>query len=227
MQEKKKKKRVKIKFIGILFLLFVVGGLGYLFCCVLPQNINNIYIFGNNILSDQEIIELANIQNYPNFYQTSSANIIKRIKTNVFIKNVKVTKKLGRKIYITIEENKTLFKRLDNNTYVLSNGYEYSYDQELGVAVLINYVPNLVYAEFIEKMNTVDDNVFNKISEIKYSPSTYDDERFALYMDDGNLVYITLDKIDLLDKYNKIVQTLNNQTGTLNLDAGNHFEILK
>jgi hypothetical protein len=44
-------------------------------------------------------------------------------------------------------------------------------------------------------------------------------------MNDGNLVYITVSKTDLLNKYLNIVKKLNNKKGILYLDSGNYFEI--
>ena len=65
------------------------------------------------------------------------------------------------------------------------------------------------------------------ISEIEYSKNTYDDKRFLLYMNDGNEVYITISRVDLLNKYIDIVKKLNNKKGILYLDSGNYFEIKK
>ena len=39
--------------------------------------------------------------------------------------------------------------------------------------------------------------------------NTYDDKRFLLYMNDGNEVYITISRVDLLNKYIAIVKKLN------------------
>ena len=64
-----------------------------------------------------------------------------------------------------------------------------------------------------------------KISEIKYDPNTIDEDRFFLYMNDGNYVYITLTKIELLNKYNHAITKLEGKKGTLYLDSGNYFEI--
>ena len=63
------------------------------------------------------------------------------------------------------------------------------------------------------------------ISEIEYSKTSYDKERFKLYMNDGNEVYITIDKIDKLNKYKSIVKKLDNKKGILYLDSGNYLEI--
>ena len=62
-------------------------------------------------------------------------------------------------------------------------------------------------------------------TEIIYSKSEYDNTRFLLYMDDGNHVYVNINKFSKLNYYNEIYTTLNNKKGTLYLDSGNHFEV--
>ena len=45
------------------------------------------------------------------------------------------------------------------------------------------------------------------------------------YMDDGNLVYITLTRIDKLNKYNKIKNKISGKTGIIYLDSGDYVEL--
>ena len=56
----KKNRIIKIIVILVLLAIFIVY--------ILNIKIKNIYVIGNNILSDQEIIELAGIQNYPKLF---------------------------------------------------------------------------------------------------------------------------------------------------------------
>ena len=46
-------------------------------------------------------------------------------------------------------------------------------------------------------------------------------------MNDGNEVYITSKRTNLLNKYLEIVTKLDNKKGILYLDSGNYFEIKK
>ena len=71
----------------------------------------------------------------------------------------------------------------------------------------------------------VDREILRQVSEIEYTPTSVDDERFLLYMNDGNLVYVTLTKIDKLNRYNDIRDKIGDKTGTIYLDAGNYMEI--
>ena len=69
------------------------------------------------------------------------------------------------------------------------------------------------------------DAILLKISEIEYTPNEVDGERFTLTMNDGNLVYITLNKIEKINKYNSIYSNLNGKKGIIYLDFGDYIEI--
>lgn len=75
---KKIEKKTKIKFVPLLFLLLILVIVGCLVSFFMNLRIKNIYIYDNNILSDQEIIELSGIENYPSFIKTSTSNIEKK-----------------------------------------------------------------------------------------------------------------------------------------------------
>ena len=60
--------------------------------------IKNIYIKGNNIISDNEIIDSTNLYQYPSFVLTTKKSLIKSIKKNPYIKSVNVNRNKGRRI---------------------------------------------------------------------------------------------------------------------------------
>ena len=76
-------------------------------------------------------------------------------------------------------------------------------------------------------MAKVKDNTISKISDIEYKPNDYDKDRFLLYMDDGNMVYLTLTKFKMINHYNEVLKQLDNHKGILYLDNGNHFQIME
>ena len=224
----KKKRKVK-KIFKILFIILILIFMLYIFpCYILDIRIKNIYIKNNNILTDKQIIEITNLKDYPNYYKTNTFKIKKELMKNPYIKDCKVYKGLLNKITIDILENKILFIRLDTKKIVFENKKEINYDKELlNIPYLINYVPDTKYNNLIDKLNKIDVTVLYKISEIKYDPNKYDEDRFLLYMNDDNYVYITLTKMDLLNKYNEAITKFEGKKGTLYLDSGNYFEIRK
>lgn len=231
---KKIKQKTRIKFVPILFLLLLIIIVCFLVSFFMNVKIKNIYIYNNNILSDQEIIDAAKLQDYPSFIRTSATNIEKKLLKNQFIKEVKVEKRLISSIIITVIEYEPLFERLSDGKIVADNDIEIIKDEKIiNVPILVNYVPDTVYSDFVSEMKKVDYDIRNKISNIEYSPNDYDKERFLLYMNDGNKVFVTLtkdnvtkkSKFNLINKYDEIYPSFGGKKGTLNLDAGNHFDI--
>ena len=189
--------------------------------------IKNIYIDGNNILSDNEIIELSSLSNYPSFLLTKSTDIKNKLKSNHYIENVKIKKKLGNIIELHIKEYTPIC--INVNQLILSNGNKLDNTYNLSdIPTLTNEIEDKkIYQKFVKKFTIIDKNILRQISEIEYQPVEVDKERFLLYMNDGNLVYITLTKINTLNKYNQIKDKLENHLGIIYLDSGNYVEIRK
>ena len=219
------KKRVRRKFnfgkfiLFILIIFIIYFGMKYLFSI----KIKNIIIVNNNYYSDEEIIEKAGIENYPEFITLSRKKIKNKLSTLDLIEDVEIKKEFGFILRITIKEKKILYHIRSNNEYKVSDNKNYSLDNVTGVPTLINYVPE----EVENKFKDIDSNIINMISEIEYNKTSYDSERFLLYMNDGNEVYITSKRTNLLNKYLEIVTKLDNKKGILYLDSGNYFEIKK
>ena len=232
MSKKKEKKgkrkfRIFILIIGFLLLLtFIIIMLG---AYVFKIQAKSIIVHGNSYIPESEILDSINLEENPNFFLTSTVDITKNLKKNPFIKEVKVTKNILFEINIYIEEYKPYFIREDQNKIVLSNGKEIENKEEydLNIPSLINYVPDTKYKALIEKLNKIDYILIKKISQIIYSPTKYDEDRFILYMNDSNRVYINLPKFKSFNKYDEMVTKLEGKTGKLFLDSGNYFEIDK
>lgn len=218
---KVKKRKLKIK--RILFCLIFLCLLAATFYLAKKIPIKNIYIIGNNIVSDKEIISTAKIDNYPSFIDTSKKDIIKRLEKNDYIKEVRVEKKLLSKIYIYVTENKPI--SLYNNKILLDNNTEVENSYNIyNLPVLISDVSS-IRDKYIKSICKIEDNILLKISQIEYTPNDVDKERFALYMNDGNLVYVTLGKIVKINKYNSIYSELEGKKGIIYLDSGDYIEV--
>ena len=205
----------------IIFIIFMLG------MYVFETKTKTILVHDNVVLSDKEIIEIANLDNYPNFYKLSITNTEKKLKSNEYIKNVEVKKNLLFEVHIYLDEYKPLFTREDTNKIVFDTGKEINNTNtyKLNIPSLVNYVPDTKYKTLIKKMDNIDYEIVSKISDIKYEPNKYDEDRFILYMNDSNRVYINLPKFKNLNKYDEMVTKFEGKTGTLYLDSGNYFEI--
>ena len=218
---KVKKKKLKIKNLLITLIIFLTIVLIGIDIIKLP--LKNIYITGNNTLDDKTVIELADLEEYPPYLSTYFTNIKKKLLKNEYIKNVTIKRSLNRKIYIDIEEYKPICiykeKLVLSSTKPVDNKYNITY-----VPYIINNIDN-IYNNFINKASQIDDEILIKISHIEYVPNEVDKERFLFYMNDSNYVYVTLSKIDKMNKYNSIMQKLDNKKGIIYLDSGDYVEI--
>ncbi len=222
---KSKKKKRKIRYDRILIFLVIVIFIVISFTFLFNLKISNIYILNNSFLTDQEIIEMAGISDYPETLKNLSVQIEDRLKNNIYIKEAKVYKKGLTKVYIDVVENKPLFYYESSKKTILTDGRET--DEKFVVPTVINYITDNYYDAFINEMANIDENILKRISEIQFSPNDVDDNRFLLTMTDGNYVYVNISTFNKLNKYISIIEELPNKNGILYLDYGNNFEIIE
>ena len=222
---KKLVKKKKIKVIPVIILLVILVILAIIIKLLLDVRIKNIYIHGNSKLSDEYIIEYLNLEDYPSYIKNVVINLKDKLEDNPFIKKATVEKKFFGVLDITIEEEDILYYKKYDEKYVLSSKKEVdSLPFEYVPVVIINYIPDTEYDDFLLRYARLSNDVIDKISEIKYDPNNYDSGRFLFYMIDGNYVYVTTTKLESINYYNEIYPTLDGKKGTLFLDSGNHFQ---
>ena len=221
----KKQKKRKIRYDRIIIFLAIVFFIVICFTYLINLKISNIYVSNNTYLTDQYIIELAQISDYPSTLQNLSIQIKNRLEDNIYIKNAKVSKKGLTKVYIEIEENRPLFFYEYDNKTILLDGQATT--EKFVVPTVINYITDTYYNKFIEEIGKLDLAILNKISEIQFAPNDVDDNRFLLTMNDGNYVYINIATFNKLNKYISILESLPDKKGILYLDYGNNFEIIE
>ena len=114
----KRKKRIKRIVKNITLLLIVVAGI--IFALVSPIfNIEKIEVLNNAQISSDTIISLSQLYLGQNIFKFNKNKTEKNIKTNAYIENVKIERKLPNKIEIQVEE-----RQRDYNVEFL-NGYAY------------------------------------------------------------------------------------------------------
>lgn len=218
----------KIKLIPLLLLLLIVSFICLIVKLFIGFKIQNIYVINNRYLTDDYIIEKAGLTNYPSYFTSFSFNIRNKLEKNDYIKSASISKSFFGVIEIDVDENDVLFYKESDKKYVLENGKEVDTIPYSFVPIsVVNYIPDTIYENFVNKFSKIGEEVRSKISEIKYDPSEYDDARFLLYMKDHNYVYVTVTKLDSLNYYNEIYPTLEGKKGILYLDSGNHFVEVK
>ena len=222
MEEKKVRRKLNKKALLVILLTLYLIIMAFYYFLTLP--IKNIFIIGNNIVSDSEIITAAGIKENPAIFRLNSQKIIAKVESLDFIESVKVNKSINGSITITVYESTPLFYNVLNNSIALSNEEEVTKKTDIiGLPTLVNYVPSDIYKKLIQNMRETDTDIIQLISEIEYSPDikediTINDSRFILRMKDGNHVYIDLVNFENLNKYKVIYSSLD-ELGVLHLDG--------
>lgn len=227
---KKIVKKKKLKVLPCFLVLLFLGVLSFLVHFFLHLPIANLIVEDTSYLNDDYVLKLANVISYPSFWLSSTHEMEEKLEESPYIKKATVKREFFHVLTLSIEENEPLFINNTNQTVVFANKEEVGISSEVDlfrVPRLINYVPDNKYASFIRGMASIKKDILGKVSDIEYQPNEYDKDRFLLYMDDGNMVYLTLTKFDMLNYYNDVLSQLENKHGILYLDNGNHFQIME
>jgi len=208
-----------------LFYFFLTIFLIFLFVLkIYKTNINNIVIIGNSYYSDQEIIDISGLRDYPKSIKNLSFQIKKRLDSDVYILSSSVSKNIFlNKVTIKVKENYPLFFYSPESKLILYDGE--AVDTKYDDLTVINRIPDKVYDKFIKKLQNVDLDILSRMSEIEYKPNDVDSERFLIFMNDGNYVYINLKRLENINKYIDMLSLFNNKKGILYLDSGEYFDV--
>ena len=227
---KKIVKKTRIKFFNLFLILVFLTGLffGVYYLLQIPTQL--ILVKGTSYLNDDEIITLGKMKKYPPFVLFSSKESCGKINQSPYISSCKIKKKWGFLLEVNVVENRAFFYDTNQKQYVLDHGEvvdENEISREFRVPRLLNYVPDTKYDRFMIGLGKIQEDILSKVSDMEYLPNEYDKDRFLFYMDDGNMVYLTLTKFKLLNHYNEVIPQLEGHRGILYLDSGNHFKIME
>lgn len=221
---KKKKRRFKYKKIFVSLFFFIITLI--ILYAIINLKIKNIYVSGNNIFSEQEIIDLAGLKYYPKIITLNSRRIAKKLEDNDYILKAKISREdFLFTIKIDVEENTPLVYYSYDDVTLLKDGS--SIKDKFKLPTLINQTPDEILSKMLKKMIKLDKDSLIRISEIRYYPSEVDDELFFLTMDDGNYIYINIKNFEKLNNYIDIIKSFDNKKGILHLDSGDYLEIKK
>ncbi len=228
-EKENKKSRKKINFRRtIIFLLFLYV-LYAVISSLIKLPIKHIFITGNKLVSDNEIIIAAKIKNYPPIIKINKKNMIKNIIKNELIKSANITKKINGTLEITIIENKPLYINKNTDEVVLDNGKKVSFKNLIPLPILINYIPDNIYKDFINNYSKIDDSIIENINSIEYKPDynekgeVIDEKTFSLVMNDGNKIISNTNRLENLNYYFEMLTGIESKyqgkKGTIYLDS--------
>ena len=219
----KKRKKRKIKFKSILITLFLLLIIALVVYTVSLLRVKTYYVYDNKYLTDEEVLDILKLNKKSSFLLTNTLTEKAIISKSKRIKDVKIKRTLSLEVKVYVTEYKVLFYDNDSKKSVIENGttVDYKYDNS---PVLINKIEDKeIYKKFLNKMNKVDTDILDIISEIKYVPNGIDKERFLLSMNDGNYVYVTISKLHKINEYRSVIDSVEDKRGILYLDYGNYF----
>ena len=231
MEKVKRVKKRKLNWKRVLILLLILYLIAMLLYTFFTMPIKNIYIKGTNLLTDNDIIEVANLKNYPTIFKTSKSKLKKEISSLELVEDVDIKKTITGKLTITITEARPLFFNRTTNKVVLSNNKEVESNNYLGIPTLINRVPTDILSDFVEALSEIDPDIIKMINEIEYDPNisndiTIDEYRFLLRMNDSNHVYVNIINMERLNDYESVFATIGDLRGTVYLDSYNADNII-
>ena len=134
-QQKRNKRNKKIKFILKLILLIGVIGGTIAFAMISPIfNIKEINVSGNSKISYETIVSLSELKTDENIFRFNKSDIIKKIKENSYVENVKINRKIPNKIQIEIEERVARYsvEFMGKYAYINSQGYILEITEDAG-----------------------------------------------------------------------------------------------
>jgi cell division protein FtsQ len=226
MKTKKKKSKLRLNLPRTLVFILFIYIIVYICYSLYNQHITHYEISGNTLYSDAEILRDLDLVDYPPILSINRSKLERRLKNNKYIKDAKVS--FGWNFYLKIEitENKPMFSLKSTGQVVLEDGTLIDNPGLYGLPILLNDTPRDVRNLLAKNLAKVDTGIFYLISEIQYDPSydsqnkVIDENRFLLFMNDKNTVYVTARKIKTLNYYLTIIA--NNEItepGTLYLDG--------
>ena len=221
MKKKRKKRKIKVK--SVVITIFVLLILSLIIYVISLFRVKTYYVYNNKYLSDEEVLEILKLNKKSSYLFTNTLTEKAITAKSKRIKDVKIKKTLSLEIKVYVTEYKILFYDAENKYSVIENGetVNYRYDDS---PVLVNKIEDKeIYKKFLNKMNKIDIEILDIISEIKYVPNGIDKERFVLSMNDGNYVYVTISKLHKINEYRSVIDSVEDKKGILYLDYGNYF----
>lgn len=203
ISKKEATRRKLLKIIGItILLIFLI----ILLCSSRLFNIKSIEVSGNTKLSDEKIISLSSLELYTNIFNFKRSNIVKNIKENAYIEDVKVSRKYPSTVNIEVEEREAryMLQFADSYVYINNQGYMLEISNEkLELPILVGFTTDLsnikagnrINVDDLKKLNTVikiyDSAKLNDMNELITKIDISNSKNYSIEMaSKGKIVYL-------------------------------------
>jgi len=224
---KKKANRRLIFYLSIFF--FLISAIVYLQSPL--SYIKHIEVTGNQVISEQEVIERSGLSTDTNIWVMNQANIQEKIETQPLIEAVEVKRKLPQTIELNVTEHQVIGFVKDDSEYhpVLKDGMIITTLNipYTGDGPLLHHFDDEQYLQRIaNELSQIPEHVYQLISEITWDPTDKNKYKIILYMNDGFIVHATLrDFASKMATYPSIVAQLEpDEKGIIHMGVGTYFE---
>lgn len=246
-EEKKRKKRIKrIKFFFKTMLLLGITIGGITFAMISPIfNIKDIQVLNNEQVSSEAVISLSELKKEENIFSFSKSKVIKKIKENAYIENIKVYRKVPNVVQIQVEERVHNYSVdfLGKYAYINSQGYILEIAEDSKQKIILHGIKtseeqvvekNRLNNEDLEKLEDVikimnaakEYNLDSKITTIDIE----DKNQYSIYLkEEGKRAYLG-NNTNLTNKMlyiNAIIEEEKGKEGEIfaNGDLNNKFKV--
>lgn len=175
--------------------------------------LTEIYINGNQYLTNEEIISLADLQKNKNIFKYKIEEIEAKLLASNWIQDVKITRTLPSKFKIEVTEHKPIFVILhDSQLYYLNNKAQFidKVDKNKFISLPILYINNAtnneikILPDFINELETTKfPYALNEISWININPLY----GFELFVEANNLT-LQIDKENYEQNIKNLISVL-------------------
>ncbi|HLS61254.1 MAG TPA: cell division protein FtsQ/DivIB [Virgibacillus sp.] len=225
-QRKKKANRRLVFYLSIFFLLILM----IIYLQSPLSDIKTVAIKGNSFLSEEEIIEISDLEEQTNIWIINLKTIESDISKLPVVSSVKVSRKLPRTVEIELTEHKRVgYLSVDKKYHpIIGDGTTLKeLEKPVGDApLLVDFKDKEYLKKMTSELNDLPENILHIISEIHWMPTKDNKDRVYLYMNDGFLVDGTIrDFANKMEVYPAIVSQLSSgNKGIIHIGVGAYFE---
>ncbi|WP_164215379.1 cell division protein FtsQ/DivIB [Virgibacillus sp. YIM 98842] len=225
---KKKANRRLVFYLSIFF--FLISIIVYLQSPL--SYIKTIEVTGNTFLTDEEVIEISELQTNTNIWTINKEEIAEQMKDNPIVESAEVNRILPRTVEISLKEFEHVGYVEEENSYspILRNGNileSMNQSNPNGDApILIGFTETEYLERLANELAELPDSISNLISEIHWSPAEENRDKLLLYMNDGFLVDGTIRNFaEKMEVYPSIAGQLDEEEkGIIHIGVGAYFE---
>jgi len=230
-EQRRRKANRRLIFLLLLFFLIIV-------CVIYFQSplshVRNIEITGNHLYSFEDLEKMSGIDSKTNIWTIKKDKLTEKLKDSGGIKSAKISIVFPNTVHIDVKEyRKIAYFEVKNEFIPLLENGEMLHDRAMTnspydapIIKDIKSEDNKVIKKIGGELNKLSAEVYNAISEVRYTPKNTDKWRVTVYMNDGNQVLASLSSFsDKLQHYPSIISQLNtDKKGVIDLEVGSYFK---